>query len=510
VRILTGTGWRPNVTYSPSSYSFWACFPLHVFNGCAQYLRHAVRNLFLILRQKSVLFPSPHSPFFRTNFFLKKEQSSGGWIGTRFSFTYRIRYLIATPHMKEKREKSSTDVGGLDPDLRKTTQQQNSGSACVISEWVLVWPEAVLCTSHPGSTVHFGNAWLTLEWCWCSMPWCIWRAKQLTVITISDHHTRVSTGGGAQEAGGRVIGLLFGSQNGLDVSIYDAMEVACTAVGADGLELNEALVEKQKDLCELPPSYRGHAWCRLALACAASFGASSAMGPGNLLCSKPWFSHPVKAVSPCRAKLDVLATKSGPLVSIPLRRVSRMLGFPSAGNKTVSRAMHDFWTNPWSLFLVHFGSEQHHIFPSRPRKQKKKTKTAVSSAILNVSANSCWQLAASRTFPNIASQRHFRLFPLLAKSLSRHCGISHVRDFGMVHRRDSRHGVGFGHSTPGQTSSVNRALTKVCSQVVSKSAARILNAWYLCSHKCVVVRFFPLGGGNFGWARLNWVCAAGG
>ncbi|CAN0313146.1 unnamed protein product, partial [Laminaria digitata] len=77
--------------------------------------------------------------------------------------------------------------------------------------------------------------------------------RQLTVITISDHHTRVSTGGGAQEAGGRVIGLLFGSQNGLDVSIFDAMEVACTAVGADGLELNEALVEKQKDLCELQP-----------------------------------------------------------------------------------------------------------------------------------------------------------------------------------------------------------------------------------------------------------------
>lgn len=74
------------------------------------------------------------------------------------------------------------------------------------------------------------------------------------MITISDHHTRVSTGGGAQEAGGRVIGLLFGSQNGLDVSIFDAMEVACTAVGADGLELNEALVEKQKDLCELQPA----------------------------------------------------------------------------------------------------------------------------------------------------------------------------------------------------------------------------------------------------------------
>lgn len=52
-----------------------------------------------------------------------------------------------------------------------------------------------------------------------------------------------------------MIGLLFGSQNGLDVSIYDAMEVACTAVGADGLELNETLVEQQKEICELPPSH---------------------------------------------------------------------------------------------------------------------------------------------------------------------------------------------------------------------------------------------------------------
>ena len=59
-------------------------------------------------------------------------------------------------------------------------------------------------------------------------------------------------GGGAQEAGGRVIGLLFGSQNGLDVSIFDAMEVACTALGKDGVELNEGLIEKQRDLCELP------------------------------------------------------------------------------------------------------------------------------------------------------------------------------------------------------------------------------------------------------------------
>ncbi|CAM9322385.1 unnamed protein product [Ascophyllum nodosum] len=70
----------------------------------------------------------------------------------------------------------------------------------------------------------------------------------LTVISISDHHTRVSMGGGAQEAGGRVIGLLFGSQNGLDVSIFDAMEVACTALGKDGVELNEGLIEKQRDL----------------------------------------------------------------------------------------------------------------------------------------------------------------------------------------------------------------------------------------------------------------------
>ena len=97
------------------------------------------------------------------------------------------------------------------------------------------------------------------EFLQCRLPRC--HTPQLTVITISDHHTRVSTGGGAQEAGGRVIGLLFGSQNGRDVSIYDAMEVACSAVGANGLELNEALVEKQKDLCELPPS--GFCGCSL-------------------------------------------------------------------------------------------------------------------------------------------------------------------------------------------------------------------------------------------------------
>lgn len=51
-----------------------------------------------------------------------------------------------------------------------------------------------------------------------------------------------------------MIGLLFGSQNGLDVSIYDAVEVACTAAGDDGVELNESVVEKQKDLCKLKNS----------------------------------------------------------------------------------------------------------------------------------------------------------------------------------------------------------------------------------------------------------------
>lgn len=61
-------------------------------------------------------------------------------------------------------------------------------------------------------------------------------------------------GGGAQEAGGRVIGLLFGSQNGLDVSIFDAMEVACTKTQDDGMELIEDFIEKQKDLCKYSTS----------------------------------------------------------------------------------------------------------------------------------------------------------------------------------------------------------------------------------------------------------------
>ncbi len=91
-----------------------------------------------------------------------------------------------------------------------------------------------------------------------------------------------------------MIGLLFGSQNGLDVSIYDAMEVACTAVGADGLELNEALVEKQKDLCELRPSYRRNG-AGLQLRCLSPrvqyfpghSGAFNVMSPSILIAQYP-------------------------------------------------------------------------------------------------------------------------------------------------------------------------------------------------------------------------------
>ncbi|CAM9106514.1 unnamed protein product [Discosporangium mesarthrocarpum] len=84
----------------------------------------------------------------------------------------------------------------------------------------------------------------------------------LTVITISDHYTRVSTGGGTQGAGERIIGLLFGVQDGLDVSIYDAMEVACEGIGSGGIvQLNNELIEKQKELyTAVYPTYEILGW----------------------------------------------------------------------------------------------------------------------------------------------------------------------------------------------------------------------------------------------------------
>jgi hypothetical protein len=53
-------------------------------------------------------------------------------------------------------------------------------------------------------------------------PPCFW---QLAIVTISDHCTRVKVGGSRQHPDSRILGLLFGYQDGLEVSITDATEL---------------------------------------------------------------------------------------------------------------------------------------------------------------------------------------------------------------------------------------------------------------------------------------------
>lgn len=48
---------------------------------------------------------------------------------------------------------------------------------------------------------------------------------QLAIVTICDHCTRVKVGGSKQAADSRILGLLFGVQDGLQASIMDAIEL---------------------------------------------------------------------------------------------------------------------------------------------------------------------------------------------------------------------------------------------------------------------------------------------
>ena len=61
------------------------------------------------------------------------------------------------------------------------------------------------------------------------------KVHPLALIAITDHHTRVVTGGSALSPGAPVIGLLFGHQDGLTVSVLDAaeMEHSFAAAAAD-------------------------------------------------------------------------------------------------------------------------------------------------------------------------------------------------------------------------------------------------------------------------------------
>ncbi len=60
----------------------------------------------------------------------------------------------------------------------------------------------------------------------------------LCIISISDHYMRVSMGGGKQAPDAKIVGLLMGTEDGLDVSIYDAVEVVYDV----GMEVRDIVV----------------------------------------------------------------------------------------------------------------------------------------------------------------------------------------------------------------------------------------------------------------------------
>eukprot|EP01084_Bolivina_argentea_P157143 273848_1 len=78
----------------------------------------------------------------------------------------------------------------------------------------------------------------------------------LCIISISDHYMRVSMGGGKQSSDAKIVGLLMGTEDGLDISIYDAVEVVYDVGmemeegGGSGetVALNVDIVKKQKEL----------------------------------------------------------------------------------------------------------------------------------------------------------------------------------------------------------------------------------------------------------------------
>jgi hypothetical protein len=70
---------------------------------------------------------------------------------------------------------------------------------------------------------------------------------QLAIASICDHYTRVAAGGSKMPSNSPVIGLLFGVQNGLDISIIDASDAIYEVVGGV-VVLNSVEIEKKKVL----------------------------------------------------------------------------------------------------------------------------------------------------------------------------------------------------------------------------------------------------------------------
>lgn len=74
-----------------------------------------------------------------------------------------------------------------------------------------------------------------------------YRSMQLAIASICDHYTRVAAGGSRMASNSPVIGLLFGVQDGLDISIIDATDAIYDVVGGVVI-LNSPEIEKKKRL----------------------------------------------------------------------------------------------------------------------------------------------------------------------------------------------------------------------------------------------------------------------
>ena len=78
----------------------------------------------------------------------------------------------------------------------------------------------------------------------------------LAIVAISDHFTRIQMGGSTHPPNSKVLGILWGKQQGLEVVITDAVELLYTK-GEGGMPLvTAAEVNKQKEL--YTKVFKGH------------------------------------------------------------------------------------------------------------------------------------------------------------------------------------------------------------------------------------------------------------
>jgi len=83
----------------------------------------------------------------------------------------------------------------------------------------------------------------------------------LAIISISDHFTRVSVGAAVEGSIQKILGLLFGVQEGREVSIYDSCEVLCTLKPDGGVQLDaQSIVLKIELFTAVFPTYELLGW----------------------------------------------------------------------------------------------------------------------------------------------------------------------------------------------------------------------------------------------------------